>query len=53
MWLSTDVHAVHPAVDVRPADVDGRAVAVRVRLLQRGRHRRQLQAVRRATRARV
>lgn len=40
------VHAVHPAVDVRPADVDGRALALRLRLLQRRHHRRQLQTVR-------
>ncbi|XP_041978597.1 uncharacterized protein LOC121732708 isoform X2 [Aricia agestis] len=51
MGLQQGVHAVHPAVAVRPADVDGRAVAVRVRLLQRRRHRRQLQGVRRAARA--
>ena len=42
----TELLAVHPAVDLRAADLDGRSVDLRVRLLQRRPNRRLVQPVR-------
>ena len=44
--LSPELHPVHPAVHLRPADVDGEPVHFRLRLLQRGDHRQVVQTVR-------
>lgn len=41
-----ELHPVHPSVCLRPADVDGQPVDIRLRLLQRRPHRQVLQAVR-------
>ena len=41
-----ELHSVHPAVYIRPADMDGQPLHIRLRLLQRWSHRQVLQAVR-------
>ena len=46
--LLPELHAVHPPVRLRPADVDGQPVDLRLRLLQRRPRRQVLQAVRSA-----
>ena len=40
-----DIHTVHSTVNLRPTDVDGLSVDLRVRLLKRRHHRRLVQAV--------
>ena len=40
-----ELHAVHPSVGVRPADVDGQSFYLRLRLLERRHHSRIVQAV--------
>ena len=45
LGLQQGVHAVHPALAVRGADVDGHALLLRLGLLQRGHHRTELLAV--------
>lgn len=47
----SELHPVHPAVHLRPADVDGEPVHFCVRLLQRGNHRQVVQTVCPAERA--
>lgn len=46
LGLFSELHPVHPAVHLRPADVDGEPVHFRLRLLQRWNHRQVVQAVR-------
>lgn len=43
--FSSELHPVHPPVHLRPADLDGEPVHLRLRLLQRRPHRQVLQAV--------
>lgn len=50
LGLQPHIHAIHPAVHLRPADLDGRALHLRLGLLQCRRHREFLQQFRRTAR---
>lgn len=49
--LFPELHSVHPAVDLRPPDVDGEPLHLCLRLLQRRNHRQVLQTICSAERA--
>lgn len=45
LFFFAELHSVHPAVHLRPADMDGEPVHLCLRLLQRRDHRQVVQAV--------